>query len=163
MALLADWTRLAWAVAAAYGMNFQTVSTAEKLKSSPARLIGPNPQGNYTEGPSLPGGYVTVDGQQVPGPLLRSALNYVNDALQRMAETIQADGEAGSTAIILTAKHGQSPLDNNQLQRIDDGPVIAGVNAVWAARHPGSPALIVPRGRRRRAAVVAVRPLAGGD
>jgi hypothetical protein len=128
---------------AIYGMNFQVVSTAEKLKSSPAVLIGPNAQGKYTEGPSLPGGYVTVDGHQVPGPLLQSALDYVNDALQRMAETIQADGEAGSTAIILTAKHGQSPLNNDQLQRIDDGPIIAGVNAVWAAKHPGSKTLVV--------------------
>ena len=128
---------------AIYGMNFQTVSTAEKLKSSPAVLIGPNAQGNYTEGPSLQGGYVTVNGQQVPGPLLQSALNYVNDALQRMADTIRADGEAHSTAIILTAKHGQSPLNSNQLQRIDDGPIIAGVNAAWAAQHPSSPTLVV--------------------
>jgi hypothetical protein len=95
---------------AIYGMNFQTVSTAEKLKSSPAVLIDPDAQGHYSEGPSLPGGYVTVNGQQVPGPLLRSALDYVNDALQRMADTIQADGEADSMVIILTAKHGQSPL-----------------------------------------------------
>ena len=36
---------------AIYGMNFQAVSTAEKLKSSPAVLIGPDAQGNYTEGP----------------------------------------------------------------------------------------------------------------
>ena len=79
---------------AIYGMNFQTVSTAEKLKSSPSVLIGPDAEGNYTEGPSLPGGYVTVDGQQVPGPLLRGALDYVNAALERMADTIQADGEA---------------------------------------------------------------------
>jgi Type I phosphodiesterase / nucleotide pyrophosphatase/Sulfatase len=128
---------------AIYGMNFQTVSTAEKLKSSPAVLIGPNAQGNYTEGPSLQGGYVTVNGRQVPGPLLQSALNYVNDALQRMADTIRADGEAPSTAIIFTAKHGQSPLNNNQLQRIDDGPIIAGVNAAWAAQHPSSPTLVV--------------------
>jgi hypothetical protein len=147
---------------AIYGMNFPTVSTAEKLKSSPAKLIGPNAQGKYTEGPSLPGGYVTVNGQQVPGPLLRSALNYVNETLQRMADTIQADGEAGSTAIILTAKHGQSPLNNNQLQRIDDGPIISGVNSAWAAAS-GQPDAGRPRGRRRRAAVVAVGPLAGGD
>jgi predicted KAP-like P-loop ATPase len=56
----------------------------------------------------------------------------VNDALQRMADTIQRDHEADSTAIILTAKHGQSPLNNAQLQRIDDGPLISGVNAAWA-------------------------------
>ena len=128
---------------AIYGMNFQVVSTAEKLKSSPAVLIGPNAQGKYTEGPSLPGGYVTVNGQQVPGPLLQSALDWVNNALQRMVNTIQADGEASSTAIILTAKHGQSPLNNNQLQRIDDGPIVAGVNAAWAVQHPSNKTLVV--------------------
>ncbi len=128
---------------AIYGMNFQTVSTAEKLKSSPARLIGPDAQGNYTEGPPLAGGYVTHDGVQVPGPLLRGALDYVNAALQRMVDTIQADGEGSSTAIILTAKHGQSPQDNSRLQRIDDGPIIAGVNAAWAKKHPSNPTLVV--------------------
>ena len=128
---------------AIYGMNFQTVSTAEKLKSSPAVLIGPDAQGNYSEGPSLPGGYVIVDGQQVPGPLLQGALDYVNNALEQMADTIKADGEANSTAIVLTAKHGQSPLNNNQLQRIDDGPIIAGVNAAWAAIHPENQTLVV--------------------
>ncbi len=128
---------------AIYGMNFQTVSTAEKLKSSPAVLIGPDTQGNYTLGPSLPGGYVTENGQQVPGPLLQSALDYVNASLQQLADTIQADGEADSTAIILTAKHGQSPLNDNQLQRIDDGPIIDAVNAAWAADHPSNPTLVV--------------------
>jgi hypothetical protein len=127
---------------AIYGMNFQTVSTAEKLGSSPAQLIGPNAQGDYTEGPSLAGGYVTQNGVQVPGPLLQSALDYVNGSLQRMLDAIQANGEAGSTAIILTAKHGQSPQNNSQLQRIDDGPIIAGVNAAWAQKHPNEPTLI---------------------
>ena len=128
---------------AIYGMNFQTVSTAEKLKSSPAQLIGPDAQGNYTEGPSLAGGYVTENGIQVPGPLLQSALDYVNASVQQMMNTIQAQGETNSTAIILTAKHGQSPQNNSQLQRIDDGPIIAGVNAAWAQKHPGNPTLIV--------------------
>ncbi len=128
---------------AIYGMNFQAVSTAEKLKSSPAELIGPDAQGNYTEGPSLPGGYVTDNGVQVPGPLLQSALDFVNASLRRMIDTIQADGEADTTAIILTAKHGQSPLNDSQLQRIDDGPIINAVNAAWAAQHPSNPTLVV--------------------
>ena len=127
---------------AIYGMNFQVVSTAEKLKSSPAVLTGPNVQGKYTLGPALAGGYETVNGQQVPGPLLQSALDYTNNALQRLADTIRADGQASSTAIILTAKHGQSPQNNSQLQRINDAPIIAGVNAAWAAAHPGSKTLI---------------------
>jgi hypothetical protein len=128
---------------AIYGMNFQAVSTAEKLKSSPAYLIGPDASGDYTESPPLPGGYVTENGVQVPGPLLQTALDFVNASLQQMVGTIQADGEANSTAIILTAKHGQSPLNNNQLQRIDDGPIIAGVNAAWAEQHPSNPTLVV--------------------
>ncbi|MGD0243488.1 MAG: alkaline phosphatase family protein [Streptosporangiaceae bacterium] len=128
---------------AIYGMNFQVVSTAEKLKSSPAVLIGPNAQGKYTLGPSLAGGYITVDGKQVPGPLLQSALGYVDNALARMASTIARDGEAGSTAIILTAKHGQSPLNDSQLQRINDAPIIAAVNAAWAKTHPGNKTLVV--------------------
>ena len=128
---------------AIYGMNFQAVSTAEKLFSSPAVLIGPDKKGNYTEGPSLAGGYVTVNGQQVPGPLLQSALDFVNGALQLMADTIQADHETGSTAIVLTAKHGQSPQNNAQLQRIDDGPIISGINAAWASTHTSAPPLVV--------------------
>jgi hypothetical protein len=127
---------------ASYGMNFQVVSTAEKLKSSPAVLTGPNAQGKYTLGPKLAGGYETVNGQQVPGPLLQSALDYTSNALQRMTDTIRADGQASSTAIILTAKHGQSPQNNSQLQRINDAPIIAGVNAAWAAQHPSSKTLI---------------------
>ena len=86
---------------------------------------------------------MTVNGEQVPGPLLQSAVDYVNDSLQQMANLIQANGEANSTAIILTAKHGQSPQNNNQLQKIDDGPIIAGVNAAWAAQHPNNPTLVV--------------------
>jgi arylsulfatase A-like enzyme len=86
---------------------------------------------------------MTVDGQQVPGPLLQSALGYVNNALQRMADTIRADGQASSTAIVVTAKHGQSPLDDSQLERINDAPIIAGVNTAWAAQHPSNKTLIV--------------------
>ncbi len=105
---------------------------------------------------------MTVNGQQVPGPLLSERARLRQRALQRMVDTIQADGEAGSTAIILTAKHGQSPQNNSQLQRIDDGPIIAGVNAAWAATHPSNQTLVVqeadddgccggcPTARRRR-------------
>ena len=60
-----------------------------------------------------------------------------------MADAIQAAGETDSTAIILTAKHGQSPLNNSQLQRIDDGPIISSVNAAWALLHPSDPTLVV--------------------
>jgi hypothetical protein len=116
---------------AIFGMNFQTVSTAEKLFSSEA-MIG---------GPVLAGGY--LPGTTTPGPLLSSALDYVDGQLQRMVDEIQTQGLAGSTAIIVTAKHGQSPQDSDQLTRIKDGPIIDAINAAWTAAHPGAGNLIV--------------------
>ena len=112
-------------VPAIFGMNFQTVSTAEKLPTSDG----------------LTGGY--LPGTDTPGPLLQRALQYINDQLDRMVDEIQAQGLTNSTAIVLSAKHGQSPQDPNLLTRIDDGPIIAGVNAAWAAIHPKAPPLVV--------------------
>jgi type I phosphodiesterase/nucleotide pyrophosphatase len=111
-------------VPAILGMNFQTVSTAEKLPTSDG----------------LAGGY--LPGTTTPGPLLQRALQYTNDQLQTMDNEIQSQGLADSTAIVLSAKHGQSPQDPNQLTRIDDGPIMAAVNAAWAASHPAAPPLI---------------------
>jgi hypothetical protein len=118
-------------VPAIFGMNFQTVSTAEKLLSSEA-VIG---------GPVLLGGY--LPGTTTPGPLLSSALDYTNTQLQRIDQEIQTKGIADQTAIMITAKHGQSPQDPNQLTRIKDGPIIDAINAAWTAAHPGASNLIV--------------------
>src|SRR6202140_5312556 len=60
-----------------------------------------------------------------------------------MVDTIQQDGLASSTAIIITAKHGQSPQDPLQLKRIPDGPIIAAINAAWTAQGGDQNKLIV--------------------
>ncbi len=120
---------------AIFGMNFQTVSTAEKLFSSQDWIGG--------GGPVLAGGYEWQNGELVPGPLLSSALDYINSRLQMMDQEIQARRLANQTAIIITAKHGQSPQDPNQLLRIKDGPIIDKINAAWTAAHPGAGNLIV--------------------
>jgi hypothetical protein len=78
-------------VPAIFGMNFQIVLTAEKLPSSDG----------------LTGGY--LPGGTVPGPLLVRALSYINAQVGAMAAEITARGLADSTAIIISAKHGQSP------------------------------------------------------
>ena len=62
---------------AIFGMNFQTVSVAQKIRSTPTTLIGPDANGNYTTSAPEPGGYQWVNGQLVPGPVLSGALNYV--------------------------------------------------------------------------------------
>jgi hypothetical protein len=111
-------------VPAIFGMNFQTVSTAEKLPSSDG----------------LTGGY--LPGGTVPGPLLVRALNYISTEIGMMAAEISSQGLAGQTAIIISAKHGQSPTNPNDLARVDDGPIIDGLNAAWTAAHPGAGPLV---------------------
>jgi len=111
-------------VPAIFGMNFQTVSTAEKLPSSDG----------------LTGGY--LPGGTVPGPLLVRALNYVSNEIGMMAAEIRSQGLAAQTAIIISAKHGQSPTNPDDLARVDDGPIIDGLNAAWTAAHPGTGPLV---------------------
>src|SRR6266699_1774593 len=107
-----------------FGMNFQTVSTAQKLPTSDG----------------LTGGY--LPGGTIPGPLLVRALNYINTKIGLMVSEIAKQGLGDSTAIILSAKHGQSPTDPNDLARVDDGPIIDGINAAWTAAHPGASDLV---------------------
>jgi len=108
-----------------FGMNFQTVSTAQKLPTSDG----------------LTGGY--LPGGTVPGPLLVRALNYINTQVGAMVSEIRAQGLASSTAIIISAKHGQSPTNPSALARVPDGPIISAVNAAWTAAHPGAGDLII--------------------
>src|SRR5215831_1727206 len=126
-------------VPAILGMNFQAVSVAEKVDSP--GTITQNPDGSYTVGPKELAGY--LPGTTTPGPLLSGALDYVDAQLQRMVDTVHNQGLTGSTAIIITAKHGQSPQDPLQLKRIKDGPIIDAINAAWTAAHPGAGNLIV--------------------
>src|SRR5271166_593259 len=107
-------------VPAIFGMNFQTVSTAQKLPTSDG----------------LTGGY--LPGGKIPGPLLMRALNYINTQIGAMVARIKAQGLTGSTALIISAKHGQSPTDPNALARVPDSPIISAINAAWTAAHPGA-------------------------
>ena len=109
---------------AIFGMNFQTISTAEKLPSSLV-LSGP------LAGQALAGGYL-ADGR-TPGPLLARALDYINAQVGAMVAAIKARHLERSTVIILTAKHGQSPTNPAQLTRIDDSTLIDDLNAAWRA------------------------------
>jgi len=112
------------AVPAIFGMNFQSVSTAQKLPASDG----------------LTGGY--LPGGSVPGPLLSKALDFVNSAVGKLDAAIAADGLSKTTTIILSAKHGQSPMDPAALTRVPDGPIIDGLNSSWKATHPTSADLV---------------------
>ena len=109
---------------AIFGMNFQTVSTAEKLPTSDG----------------LVGGYVESNGTAVPGPLLSRALDYINTQLGTMESHIKADHLQNNTVLILSAKHGQSPENPAALERIDDGTIISALDNAWCkCTSPSSP------------------------
>jgi hypothetical protein len=75
-----------------FGMNFQAVSVGEKLIEN----------GVY-------GGYQDAAGN--PTPKLLSEIEFVDAAIGQMVDALQDTGVVWSTTIIVTAKHGQSPID----------------------------------------------------
>ena len=105
---------------AIFGMNFQTVSTGQKLPTS-------RTSGNLSG--SAAGGYL-ADGA-TPGPVLANALDFVDQSLGKMVSALGSRGLLNSTAIIVSAKHGQSPMNLAALNRIDDGKIIAALNSAW--------------------------------
>ncbi len=109
---------------AIFGLNFQSVSTAEKLPLSGGRT----------------GGYLPGNGG--PGPVLSSALDFVDQQLGAITAELKRRHLDRSTTIVLSAKHGQSPTDPAALTRIDDGALLDGLNAAWRTAHPGAADLV---------------------
>jgi hypothetical protein len=110
---------------AIFGMNFQTISTAQKLPASNG----------------LAGGYL-ADGV-TPGPLVSRALDFIDSEVGAMQAAISRRHLERSTAVVLSAKHGQSPEDPAKLTRIPDGPILDALDAAWKSAHPTSTAPLV--------------------
>ena len=85
-------------VPAIFGMNFQAVSVGQKLASS-----GP------TDPPGLVGGY--ADANATPNNALAQELTFVDGALGQMVAELKRQNVFASTLVIVSAKHGQSPID----------------------------------------------------
>ncbi|WP_371480683.1 alkaline phosphatase family protein [Kitasatospora sp. NBC_00315] len=109
---------------AIFGLNLQSVSTAQKLPDSDG----------------LKGGYAAKD---VPGPLLAKNLDFVDARIGELTAELRKQHLDRSTTVILSAKHGQSPDDPAALTRIDDAPILAGLNAAWKQLHPQAGDLVV--------------------
>jgi len=77
-----------------FGMNFQALSVGQKFIE---KSIHTN------------GGYLDAAG--TPGPALLSEFQFVDDSIGEMIKAIKDQGIYDSTLIIITAKHGQSPID----------------------------------------------------
>jgi Type I phosphodiesterase / nucleotide pyrophosphatase len=108
---------------AVFGMNFQTISTAQKLPLSDGLAGGYNPDGT-------------------PGPLLARALEYMNTQVATFQSQIHLKGLDSCTTIIVSAKHGQAPQDLSTLRRVDDAKIIANINTAWAVLHPKAAPLV---------------------
>ncbi|MCX4148812.1 alkaline phosphatase family protein [Paraburkholderia madseniana] len=83
-----------------FGANFQTLSVAQKATVATG------------------GGY--LDASFTPGPQVTGAIAYLDNALGRIVSELKQHNLYSSTAIIVTAKHGQSPTDHSKLVKNGD-------------------------------------------
>lgn len=94
-----------------FGMNFQAVSVGQKLlvdNPGSACAADTNPAINGQHG-----GY--LDGSGRPSAVLAYGLASVDRALGQFVHALKSDGLYDSTLIIVTSKHGQSPININKL------------------------------------------------
>jgi hypothetical protein len=80
-----------------FGMNFQAVSVGQKLIEKRSSV------------PTVVGGY--SDASATPTGPLQGEITFVDASIGKMVSALQSRGLLDSTLIIITAKHGQSPID----------------------------------------------------
>ncbi len=100
-------TKLA-AVPTIFGMNFQAVSVGQKLAKA----------GDADTDKTLTGGY--LNSNAAPGTALTQQLTFVDGALGAMHRELEREGLANSTLFIVSAKHGQSPIDHRDRHIMSD-------------------------------------------
>jgi len=118
-----------------FGMNFQAVSVGQKLIE----------KSNATTG-----GYEDSDG--TPTPALLSEIQFVDASIAQMISGLKAQGLLSSTLIVISAKHGQSPVDSSRYTPITTtGPVtkspatiLDGFNCLPSSESPSNPTGIGP-------------------
>ena len=94
-------------VPAVFGMNFQAVSVGQKLASdNVAKPLCPLDTGSLV---GTPGGY--LDGSGTPTAVLAAGLDATDASIEEMIDGLQRAGIYDSTLFIVTAKHGQSPIN----------------------------------------------------
>ncbi len=83
-----------------FGMNFQAVSVGQKLIEK------------LSDGSTVTGGYTDAAG--TPTTPMQNEIAFVDGAIGQMVTELKQRGLMDSTLIIVTAKHGQSPVDPNR-------------------------------------------------
>jgi len=91
-----------------FGMNFQAVSVGQKLVEKSLNETG---------------GY--VDAMGTPTNALMGEVQFVDTSIGQFVNELKKQGLYDSTLIIVSAKHGQSPIDPNRVLRIPaDNPAL---------------------------------------
>jgi hypothetical protein len=93
-------------VPAIFGMNFQAVSVGQKLVQ----------QHSTASGFSVTGGYTDATG--TPSASLLQEIEFADNSIGLMVAELKSQGLYDSTLIIISAKHGQSPIDPVHILRI---------------------------------------------
>jgi hypothetical protein len=88
------------------GMNFQAVSIGQKLIYQHGSVPAPY---------SIKGGY--TDSTGTPSDSLKQEILFVDNSIGRMVNALRVQGLLNSTMIVITAKHGQSPVDTPRYVR----------------------------------------------
>jgi hypothetical protein len=95
-------------VPAIFGMNFQSVSVGQKLAKS----------GDADVDKTLVGGY--FDANATPGNALTLQFEFVDEALGKFVQELRTQRIEDKTLVIVSAKHGQSPIDRTLRKAISD-------------------------------------------
>ncbi|MBV9677970.1 MAG: alkaline phosphatase family protein [Acidobacteriaceae bacterium] len=82
-----------------FGMNFQAVSVGQKLVEN-----------------GVAGGY--LDSTGTPSANLLQEIQFVDSSIGKFVNQLKQNGLYESTMIVITAKHGQSPIDPKKVLRI---------------------------------------------
>jgi len=124
-------------VPSVFGMNFQAVSVGQKVSKD-------NSDGSCTDDtdPTIngqPGGY--TDGSGTPSAVLAYGLDKTDHALRSMIDGLKRQGLYDSTLFIVTAKHGQSPINIAKLNKPGHfGDLVASLPG--AASDPAAQAIV---------------------
>lgn len=104
-----------------FGMNFQAVSVGQKLIE---KNVG---SGGYS------------DGQGTPSAFLVQEIQFIDGAVGEWMAELQKQGLSDSTLVIITAKHGQSPIDSQRYLGItQNGPITTSPSMIIDSCLPAS-------------------------
>ena len=108
-------------------MNFQSVSVGQKLATA-----------GFGDDPSLIGGYADATG--TPDNALTLQLQFIDESIGKMVAELKHNHLYDNTMIIISAKHGQSPI-NRSLRRAIPTPILP----FWRMTVMGSTSPTMPR------------------